>query len=160
MQVKMDFGKKYNCKASLNSPPHITLHMPFRYPEKKEKHLIEVLEQFIIHPPVNVELDGYACFPPRVIYINTPLTPELNAVFDQVKKTMRSLNVFNAGYQDRGFHPHLTIAFRDIKKSVFPTAWEEYQAKSYSKTFVAERVVLLKHNGKHWEEFKTMPLQK
>ena len=29
-EQKVYFKTKYNSKASLNSPPHITLHMPFK----------------------------------------------------------------------------------------------------------------------------------
>lgn len=160
MELKRQFGAKYNCKASLNSPPHITLHMPFRYSEKKEEHLIDVLKKSIQLSPFVVELNGFSAFPPRVIFINTELTDSINLVFDQVKKTMRSLNIFNAGYQDRGFHPHLTIAFRDLKKSIFPKAWEEYEQKSFEATFIVEEVMLLKHNGHNWDEYKAIPLEK
>jgi 2'-5' RNA ligase len=34
----------------------------------------------------------------------------------------------------RGFHPHITIAFRDLKKAVFYKAWEEYKSKLFSET--------------------------
>ena len=37
LEQKEYFKAKYNSKASLNSPPHITLHMPFRWSEKEEK---------------------------------------------------------------------------------------------------------------------------
>ena len=160
MELKRQFGSKYNCKASLNSPPHITLHMPFRYSEKKEEHLIDVLKQSIQLSSFDVELKGFGAFPPRVIYIQTALTDPIQRVFEQVKKTMRGLNIFNAGYQDRGFHPHLTIAFRDLKKSIFPVAWKEYEQTSFDTSFKVEEVMLLKHNGSNWEEHKPIPLVK
>ena len=46
LEQKEYFKVHYNSKASLNSPPHITLHMPFRWKEKEEKELEQQLEQF------------------------------------------------------------------------------------------------------------------
>ena len=46
LRLKHYFKDEYNSKASLNSPPHITLHMPFEWKEKKEEMLIEKLNLF------------------------------------------------------------------------------------------------------------------
>ncbi|MBK5277935.1 MAG: 2'-5' RNA ligase family protein, partial [Bacteroidia bacterium] len=64
------------------------------------------------------------------------------------------LNIFNAQYKDMPFHPHLTLAFRDLKKPMFEKAWEEFKSKEYSESFAAKHFTLLKHNGKVWESLK------
>ena len=43
LRLKEYFRDTYNSKASLNSPPHLTLHMPFRMKERKEAELVEKL---------------------------------------------------------------------------------------------------------------------
>lgn len=48
LALKNFFKEKYNSKASLNSPPHITLHMPFLWKEKKEEELNDALRSFAI----------------------------------------------------------------------------------------------------------------
>ena len=45
-KLKHYFKEHYNSKASLNSPPHITLHMPFQWKEEKENDLIQKLQEF------------------------------------------------------------------------------------------------------------------
>lgn len=156
--LKASFAENFNCKAALKSPPHITLHMPFRFQEKKEDMLIEHLNKLSGITPFPIHLNGFGCFPPRVIYIQLEFSSYLNVLFDKLQTTMKGLNVFNAGYKNRGFNPHLTIAFRDLKKSVFPIAWEEYRSKPYSEHFLVEDFMLLKHNGKYWEEFQPIAL--
>jgi 2'-5' RNA ligase len=39
-QLKNHFKEHYQSKASLNSPPHITLHMPFEWKVEKEEMLV------------------------------------------------------------------------------------------------------------------------
>ena len=43
--------------------------------------------------------------------------------------------MFNQSDNLRGFHPHITIAFRDLKKQVFHKAWEEFKDKKYNIDF-------------------------
>lgn len=153
LEIKDSFSRKFNCKAALNSPPHITLHMPFRFPEKKEDQLMESLNKVNFQSTFEISLENFGCFEPKVIYINVTPVEELNLLFNLIQRTMKSLSVFNAGYKNRGFNPHLTIAFRDLKKLIFPVAWEEYNNKSYTATFENNGFYLLKHNGKSWDEY-------
>ena len=159
--LKEYFREKYHSKAALNSPPHITLHMPFLWNEDKEKKLITRLREFV-HPfdPIKVCLDNYSSFPPRVIFLNVT---ESDALADFQQKLhrffKRELDIFNANYQDRPFHPHLTLAFRDLKKNQFPLAWEEFSKKEYKAEFMADKIAILKHNGKTWDVLNELLLE-
>ena len=161
LEQKNYFKENYNSKASLNSPPHITLHMPFRWKEKKENELIQTVEEFVkSFEPIKVCLDNFSAFPPRVIFINVVKSEAL----DQLQKSIqrfckKELNLFNANYKEQAFHPHLTLAFRDLKKPNFKKAWEEFEMKEYKAEFIADRIALLKHNGKIWEVFKEFNLE-
>ncbi|MEM9078853.1 MAG: 2'-5' RNA ligase family protein, partial [Bacteroidota bacterium] len=44
LQQKEYIAEYYNSKAALRSPPHITLHMPFRLKESREAPLIQYLD--------------------------------------------------------------------------------------------------------------------
>ncbi len=58
-----------------------------------------------------------------------------------------------ADYKNMGFYPHMTIAFRDLKKNIFPVAWEEFKNRNIDMHWQAHELCLLKHNGKKWEVF-------
>src|SRR5690606_18414672 len=67
--LKEYFKEKYNSKASLNSPPHITLHMPFQFSDKKRPILLKTLENVAAsHSPFQLQLKDFSAFTPRVIY--------------------------------------------------------------------------------------------
>jgi 2'-5' RNA ligase len=161
VSLKEYFKKEYNAKAALNSPPHITLHMPFRWKAEKEQLLLDKLTAHIKRfDPVKVCLDGFGSFPPRAIFLNVinsePLTILQKGIQQICKK---ELNLFNANYGAEPFHPHLTLAFRDLKKSGYAKAWEELKSKEYKAEFVADKVALLKHDGKKWNVFKEFTLE-
>lgn len=158
---KTYFKDHFNSKASLNSPPHITLHMPFRWKEQKEFDLANRLENFIkgFHP-IKVCLDNYSSFPPRVIFINVVKTEMLENMQRGIHRfCKKELNLFNANYKELPFHPHLTLAFRDLKKPNYKKAWEEFENREYKAEFIADKIALLKHNGKVWQVFREFNLE-
>lgn len=160
-EQKVYFKTKYNSKASLNSPPHITLHMPFKWVEKNEDELAGHLTTFAQeNAPVTIQLNGFSSFPPRVIFINVEITAELDALQKNLERYFkRQLNLFNANYKELPFHPHLTLAFRDLKKPNYQKAWEEFVGKNYQASFLADKIALLKHSGAVWEVFQEFDLR-
>lgn len=158
-RLKHHFKDQYNSKASLNSPPHITLHMPFEWKEKKEGELIEKLTLFSKqYSSGDLSLKNFNAFPPRVIYIDVVKNDWLENLQRDLHRFCKvELNLFNANYKEHPFHPHLTLAFRDLKKENFKKAWEEFKEKKFEATFPVTEIVLLKHDGKAWqahEKFK------
>lgn len=147
--------------AALRSPPHVTLHMPFYWKEEKEGILIRKLTGFFddFHP-TKICLDNFGVFPPRVIFINVvanELLADLQKKLQRFAKT--DLNLFNSNYREEPFQPHLTVAFRDLKKSQFGLAWTTFERKEYKAEFVADTIALLKHDGQRWLPHHSFPLK-
>lgn len=161
-QFKENIFSKYGSKASLNSPPHITLHMPFDWKPQKEQMLLDKLQSFSSSiKPCPIKLRNFNCFEPRVIYVDVETNELLTESQNQLYKfCKRELNLFNAQYKELPFHPHITIAFRDLKKPMFYKAWEEYKMKLYAKSFIFGGLTLLKHDGKQWNVFQQFYLAK
>ena len=161
LKLKEYFKEKYGSKAALNSPPHITLHMPFLWNEEKEKKLITKLQDFSRRcDPIKVCLDNFSSFAPRVVFINVAESD----VLDELQKRLhrffkRELDIFNANYKEQPYHPHLTLAFRDLKKAQYLLAWEEFSKKEFKAEFMADKIALLKHNGKSWKVLKEFLLE-
>lgn len=159
MQLKQEVSTKYNSDAALRSPPHITLYMPFRWKEEKENQLTKVLDTLAAKfSSFKLALDGYGCFAPRVIYITVKVHSGLVALQKEI-----SLNAAQKWhiYEQRGsrpFHPHMTIAFRDLKKTTFNDAWAYYSGQSFAAHFSVKDVCLLKHDGKRWHVHHRSPL--
>jgi 2'-5' RNA ligase len=156
------FKNNFDSKASLNSPPHITLHMPFRWKEKKESILIEKLKEFGSQQPAfQLTLHGFNAFPPRVVYLDVEANSHLVSLQKELERfCKRSFQLFNANRLDQPFHPHLTLAFRDLKKDAFDLSWSEFRNRDYKADWLVDSIYLLKHNGNVWQRYKEVALKK
>ncbi len=159
-QLKEYFKNQYQSKAALNSPPHVTLHMPFAWKMGSEDRLVASLEKFFKKEnPIEVSLSNFDCFPPRVIFLNVTESPALAGLQKRLTQhCKRELNLFNADYQDRPFHAHMTVAFRDLKKEAFENAWQEFQMKIFKGSYLTRQISLLKHIDGQWEVYRNFDL--
>lgn len=155
-QIKKGISDSYRTKGALRSPGHITLHMPFSWEEEKEEKLVVALQSFQFNEQVQVSLSGFSCFEPRVVFIRVneeEILFQLQAAL--VQHVKKQLQLFNQSDSLRGFHPHITVAFRDLKKTEFYKIWDEYKDKPFEASFMCEAVCLLKQRGERWVIYKT-----
>lgn len=151
---------KYRSKASLNSPPHITLYPPFKL-QKEEKALIKDLEETAAKiDPFRVELKDYGAFPPRVIFIDVEEQPLLHKLQETISKRVDDYAKEEGGKkEERPYHPHMTLAFRDLEKAYFKEAWKEFKERELSYSWQVKEFTLLKHSGKKWDEYRQFSLK-
>lgn len=150
--LKEEIAEKYGSRHALRSPPHITLHMPFKWKDKKSEQLMKLMEGFNEKlEPFAIELKDFDFFEPRVVFVdvvpNEPLNELQKLVVDGCRKQLK-LN--NANYKDRPFHPHVTIGFRDLKKPMFFEAKNEFGSRQFDAEFQVNKIALLKHDGTKW----------
>ena len=161
LELKQYFRDHFQSKAALHSPPHITLHMPFDWRDKKEGELIDSLQHFsssLVSIPVT--LKNFGCFPPKTIFIQVGPSDALIQLQMNVRQhCKKKLGLFNTDYKDLPFHPHMTVAFRDLKKPNFLKAWAEYMNEPYDAEFMVDKVCLLKHDGERWNHFQEFNLR-
>ena len=151
MELKNVVKDKFNSKGALRSPAHITLHMPFEWKEEKEDVLVNTLKQFPFSESFNINLQNFACFEPRVLFVDVIK----NELLEKLQRELmvyaqKNLGLLNQVNDMRGFHPHVTIAFRDLKKDKFYQALDYFKTQTYMASFQAESFCLLKHTGKEW----------
>lgn len=161
-RLKEHCFERYGTKGALRSPPHVTLHMPFLWHEEKENKLIESLRIFCLGQPVfELKMEGFGCFPPRVIFININLTNSLREFQkDLVRHCRMNLSLLNANHRQNAFHPHCTIAFRDLKKPKFNEAWQEFSEKKFEANLSCTEISVLKYDGRCWKVFNQLLLSK
>lgn len=153
--IKKEVSLKYNNKSALRSPPHITLHMPFEWKSDKETVLTDALEKFKFSDSIPLQLKGFSGFEPRVVFIDVvPIQALVSLRSGLVSHVKQQLKIFNQSNDTRAFHPHITIAFRDLKKSAFYAMMEEYKDKTFEAVINTSSLFLLKHSGKYWNIYK------
>ncbi len=160
-QKKLEISQKYNTNGAFRSSAHITLQMPFKLGQKKaivlEQDLIKFADKI---SPFEIELNGFGAFEPRVVYIAVEDNENLNNLHKELESVLKKNQIFNSTHKNRGFHPHITIAFRDLKKRDFYPLWEEVKNKEFKRSFEANGLMLYRHNGSEWEENKHIPFGK
>lgn len=160
-QLKEEVRGRFGSQAALRSPPHITLHMPFKWRVTKEEHLLTALMSLANNNhPFKLNLNGFGAFEPRVIYVEVEESNELTCLQKKIVKMASSeWNIYPLP-GSRAFKPHLTIAFRDLRKAKFYEAWPEFKSRQYENSTLVNKLSLLKHNGKTWDVYKSFKLQK
>ncbi len=149
--IKQALFREYGLKGALRSPAHITLHRPFQWKEEKQNVLIEKLKQFVIQDAFYVQLQNFGFFEPRVVYVDVLKNENLFGLHSGlVKHVKRELNLLNEAEDLRGFYPHVTVAFRDLKKPLFYHLKERYTNEKLEGEFEFKSFSLLKLHDK-WE---------
>jgi len=152
-QIKQYFAKQYQSRAALKSPPHITLQAPFRWSNANLPVLEECLKEYASdRPSISITLNGFAAFPPRVIYIDVVRSPQL--LISQADLTVRleeKLGIVDRVSKTRPFAPHMTVGFKDLTKQNFRLAWQEFQFRQLYFEFTASCLTLLRHDGIRWQ---------
>lgn len=147
---KQDCARLFQASHALKSPPHLTLIPPFPWPLQQLKKLENALEEFAQQQrPFELQLHGFNCFQPRVIFVDIVENQQLNILqsklFHYLEKTL-DLNDERA----QRFHPHMTIAHRDLQQVQFPKAWAHFSTMEYERSFQVDGLVLLEHVERKW----------
>jgi 2'-5' RNA ligase len=157
--IQREFTEQYNSRAAQKSPPHITLQPPFPWKLSKLPQVEQELANFAAQQnSFLVKLNGFAAFPPRVVYIDVVKTSILlNLQIDLIAHLKTTVGIENQSLQPRTFVPHMTVAFRDLTEPNFELAWQIFQGRSLQLEFLASSLSLLIHNGQQWQEHQTFP---
>jgi 2'-5' RNA ligase len=158
-QVQQIFADRYDSRAALKSPPHITLQAPFEWLVGEMEALERSLSEFALQQaPVPITLSDFGAFVPRVVFINVVKTPELLALQAALMAHMEAtLGIVDPIGKARPFAPHLTVGFRDLTKPNFRAAWAEFQHQPVQFEFTAAQLTLLIHNGQRWNVCSQFP---
>lgn len=158
-RIKHQFADEYASQAAQKSPPHITLQPPFEWMLPDLPNLESLLAKFAMQQaPFAVELNGFAAFPPKVIYIDVVKTAALLKLQSSLMADLEAtLGIVDVPSKQRTFTPHMTVAFRDLTEPNFNAAWQVFQGRSLQLQFLASSLSLLLHDGHQWHIHKVFP---
>lgn len=151
-RLKEEMRELFNLKYALKSPPHVTIKMPFTYNELKEERLVSKLAKFFdIYASFQLQFKGFGRFGSRIIFVDMKPSHELNRLQEALNEYCKSeLKLVNE-LSDKAFHPHMTIAFKDVKPKSFDVYWKYVQNKEFNAFYPVEDIALLKRIEGKWE---------
>lgn len=151
---KLEVSKKFNSKHALRSPAHITLQMPFHFEEEIEASLLHSLTDLAAtKTPFNCTIRDFDHFDERVVFADVIPNAELRSLRFALQDHLREVHNFTEKKLPKRFHPHITIANRDLTADRFPGCWEAFKDRSYRRSFDVEAFSILKHGGDHWKVY-------
>ncbi|MDQ3552154.1 MAG: 2'-5' RNA ligase family protein, partial [Bacteroidota bacterium] len=143
--------QQYKCAVGLKSPAHITIIPPFWMHPEKEKDFIKNIDnlsaqisQFII------ETNDFSAFKPRTIFIAVKENLHLVELKRKATEFFEEKD-YNIKPENRSFHPHITIATRDLYKKDFHETWNLFQNKKFMEEWQTNGLSILHHNKKNWD---------
>jgi 2'-5' RNA ligase len=156
--MKEYMREMYGCKVALRSPAHITLIPPFWMDESLQEMLSasldEVAERF---GDFSIEQNGFSCFSQKTIFIASAPNDSLSRLHKNVNDFFREQAAFPMKFDDRPFHPHVTIATRDLTKKAYQEAWAHFKNKKFTKTWSCTGLSLLQLGDNGWRIIHNSP---
>ena len=151
LEWKYYMREHFGCVVAMRSPAHITLIPPFWMTEELEEQLKADSEAFAEkQSPFKIELQDFDAFRPKVIFLHVKPSTRLTNLRSELENDLLLREKFPLKQESRPFHPHITIANRDLLRKDFPVAFDHFRKISYTKAFDATDVALLKHVNGEW----------
>jgi 2'-5' RNA ligase len=124
--------------------------------EELENDLINSIHEFsIAKTKFEITLKDFAAFKPKVIFVDVAKNEVLNGLYQSFADFIFSQNKCPIKKDDRPFHPHVTLATRDLYKKAFQEAWKVFSTKKYEALWIVSGISLLRHNKKNWDVIHT-----
>ncbi|RYD68897.1 MAG: 2'-5' RNA ligase family protein, partial [Sphingobacteriales bacterium] len=126
-EIRKELSEKYQVFAALKPPVHITLYRPLDIESKQESHLIKLLKPVgHLHKPFTQELENFDSFNNKTLFVHCVKQPLLNSLQKDISAVMYKNNIDVPDVKSNNrFHPHITIAYRDVKPETFIPLWDE-----------------------------------
>jgi 2'-5' RNA ligase len=154
---KLEAAQRFGTLKALNSPAHLTLIPPRRLDALALDRYDEVVRQVSdAISAFSLACQGFAAFPPRVIYVHVLANEDLLNLNTRIWEQLYRSGL-TARQEGPRFHPHMTVAFRDLNPQQYAVAWPFFQNQSYQAEWQAEGVWRLLHRGGRWERQAFFP---
>lgn len=152
--------ERFGTRVALKSPAHITLVPPFWLEAEKEEELIMDIKS-VSRAILSFEIRTlhFSAFVPRTLFIAIAPNEELATLKKEADTYFREKEGYKIKLDNRPFHPHITIATRDLSKKAFHEAWPHFKETEFDASWKSEGISLLRHNKKNWEVIYTSQFQ-
>ncbi len=149
-EIKEYVAKKYHTTEALRRPVHITMIAPFSAQGSIEPKLKTFIDSFAAtYERFDILIDGFGTFYSNVLFFQPVESPELMKLQKDLARKFTKVHLRKERRPSSGFHPHITLAYKDISRPNFAKAREEYQEKIFRRRFTLDYLCLMKFD-KGW----------
>lgn len=160
LKYKLLMQERFGCTVGLKSPAHITLIPPCWLDENMEAALLNDTNELArLVLPFTIATHNFSVFKPRTIFIDLQPNDDLHNLKNTTDGFFAVKEKYKLKIDKRPFHPHITIATRDLHKKTFYEAWSLFENKTFNETWQAHNISLLRHSKRVWEVIGTAPFK-
>jgi 2'-5' RNA ligase len=158
--IRKEISSKYGVFAALKPPVHITLFRPANIESSLETFLIKALRPVQhLHTPFIQKLENFDSFNNKTLFVACLKNPQLSLLQKNISAIYHKHNIDRKeNSTSKGFHPHITVAYRDVMPKVFSDMWSDFKNRKFKRNFPVDRFVLFKHDGQKWNVLEEFPL--
>ena len=151
--IKLQNAGRFACRVAMKTPPHITIIPPFRLASDRVNEMIAAVKNhFAPTDNLVVKFGGVSAFEERTIYLDILLNEALKS-YDLAAKNLVNAQpeLFPAVRFHDVFHPHVTLANRDIAPSDFQEMKSYLESKFYPTESENLKLEVLHLDRGRWE---------
>lgn len=158
---KRDFDRTFHAETATRTRPHLSL-VYFSAYQKNEERIANCLQTIAMGVrPFYVTLENFGCYAwSRTIFINVVTRGSVRSVVNEMKQAKHLLKLKARVLPKYMNDPHVSIC-REMELLHFKAGWKLYSGLSYSGSFIANNMTLLKqnHTNKKCEVVASFPFQ-
>lgn len=149
--LKQLAADEFGSQRALRSPAHITLIRPIRLSPEKLATTRQFIQKIAAETnSFHIQLNGINGFPPRVVYVDVDLNPALNALQHDLMLAFQEHQLIKTSTVNI-FHPHVTLAFRDLSADQYEPALRFFDKMNLNFTMSAHAITRLRHHPDGWQ---------
>lgn len=143
----------YGCRSGHATPVHVTLVPPFALP--RDYTTEDVVEALLRGVPqdfsFSARTENFGAFGNRTLFAAVRPAPEWNRLKSAAETTLRSAFPGCLRKDPRPFHPHITVANRDIPPGASTAALRVLNGKKFEEDFPVDNMTVFVCKGGGWE---------
>ncbi|HRE74267.1 MAG TPA: 2'-5' RNA ligase family protein [Flavobacteriales bacterium] len=144
--LKQELAERTNARHTLKILPHITLLPPATFTEEEIIIKKQLLEEWSRQIHVfEIKLKGFGHFRKDVVFIQPEIPQEIYSHQQELVKKMQSAFPGKFPEYSHPWHPHATLAFRDLNEESFQIAIEFLRGKKIQIQTTVHSFAELKH---------------
>jgi 2'-5' RNA ligase len=144
---------KYGSRAAQKSPAHLTIVPPFKAEEDMEKLLLEFVATYNFGiVPFDIRLNGFNHFDNKVLFVDVVPNDSLNEMEKDINIQFGTEFPAIIFRTKPDFHPHVTIATRDIPENKFDEVWAYFQQQQIDAQYTCKELFVMKLDRGVWQK--------
>jgi 2'-5' RNA ligase len=154
-ELRKSIAARYQATKALRIVPHITLKAPFKLHFSLYEQWLEAFQSLSFSvQPFDVMFEKFNAFKKRkspVLFLEPLYTESLFQLQKDLLRQLKALPfMIEFSSNEYEFHPHLTMAYRDLTYDNFHVLWNEVKNQTFERSFRLEELSLLEHDSQKW----------